>query len=191
VKRCDLPGGEFGDGDETVAATYSRHVDRYLAEHAAGDDTERDADSTRVRCDELGEACGGYTCESTGSSCTVRAGVTLLSSPLGELSFLKEAPLFGVEAPLAAGANSVFQFYTGSQSVVRRDRLRAWPRAALAALGADGVWCSDFTGYIEAVWHAMFGEPLSQWPRDADPRLPLYLKWSVPTKYSYGDEHVI
>merc|ERR1712168_336522 len=89
------------------------------------------------------------------------------------------------------GATALFQFYTGSQSIVRKDRIHLWPRSEYAAFGADGPFCSEFTGYFEAVWHAMFGEPLSQWPREHDPSLPLYLKWGTISLFSLGDEGVI
>lgn len=75
--------------------------------------------------------------------------------------------------------------------MVHRDRILAWRREHLSALAADLESCSKNTGNYEMVWHAMFGEPLSQPARDKDPRLLMRLRWSVDTKYSPGDEYVV
>jgi len=173
------------------SATYSRHEDRYLGGYAAGDAEERNATDARERCDELGDVCSGFTCEAGGSPCTVRAGTLLVLSPAGEVSFRRKAPQPGPGLTSRPGATRMFQFYTGSQSIVRKDRILTWPREEFATFMEDGPFCSEFTGYLEAVWHAMFGEPMSQWPREHDPSLPLYLKWSVLSIYSYGDEGVV
>eukprot|EP00435_Cladocopium_sp_Y103_P002509 s1277_g1.t1 len=85
-----------------------------------------------------------------------------------------------------AGWPFVFPFY-----VLFQDRLQWWPLDEIESFAADGVWCSSTTGLFEAVWHRMFGEPLSQYSRESDPALPLYLKWEIPTFFSYGDEEVI
>lgn len=206
-KRCAGEGGSAhldadanasGPADDDRPAVFSRHVGAYLADYAAGDDSARAPRLARARCSQLGPLCGGITCDLEEARCTVRAGSELIASPYPEVSYFKE--LGGADgeadgvAPVVDAyreASDVFQFYTGSQSVVRRDRLRAWPREQLAAFGSEGEFCTEMSGYYEAAWHRMFGEPLSQWPRELDPRLPLHLKWGVRTKYSYGDEGVI
>lgn len=177
---------------------YQRFTNSYLADYAADDAVERSVAASKARCEELGSLCGGITCDDAGESrCSVRAGGQPLESPVGEVSYVKEAVSVsgaGVPAPLgpaAAGASALFQMYTGSQSIVHKERIRAWPRDSFRDLGADGAFCAEFSGQFEAIWHAMFGEPLSQWPRERDPSLPLYLKWAVPTMFSYGDEGVI
>jgi len=175
------------------------HPASYLADYASFDSIEREVHAAKVRCNALGNQCGGVTCSAGGASCTVRAGTELYESPYGELTYKKEAvatghkpePAAALMAPPLAGANAYFRMYTGSQSVVSKDRILAWPKAELAALGADGPFCSEHSGLFEAVWHSMFGEPLSQWPRERDPRLPLYLKWGVSTLFSFGDEGVV
>lgn len=173
------------------AATYLKHSDAYLPGYAAEDEEVRDTRASRDRCDELGDACSGFTCDAGGSPCTVRAGASLVKSPAGEVSYRKKAAEPRPGLTTRDGATTLFQFYTGSQSVVRKDRILAWSRDEYATFMADGPFCSEFTGYFEAVWHAMFGEPMSQWPREHDPSLPLYLKWSVLSLYSYGDEGVV
>lgn len=171
----------------------------YLAEFAAGDDSQRGLEAAKQVCLNLEDACSGVTCEDNGeAACSVRSGAELLTSPIGEVSYRKESSSASEDSrmpapigPADGGASAVFQMYTGSQAIVHKDRLRLWPRASYEELAADGAFCSEFTGQFEAVWHAMFGEPLSQWPRERDPSLPLFLKWAIPTFYSYGDEGVI
>lgn len=176
---------------------YAEHRGAYLADFAEGDSGERAAAEARARCEDLGERCGGYTCEAAGSPCTVRRSGVPVWSPVAETSFVKlprpaeAAGGPGHTAPERGGERALFQLYTGSQSVVHRDRARLWSRAELAALAADGPFCSKFSGFYEAVWHAMFGEPLAQPPREGDARLPMFLKWGIPTLYSYGDEGVV
>lgn len=218
VKNCAGDGDTAHADAETWAAgvaldigsevaSYSRHPGMFLAGFAADDSTPRDLQASRAACDELGARCSGITCEGVAGDledpqlvCTVRASSELLASPVGEVSFAKDgAPdvqssqgRIGRSQPEAAlGGSSVFQFYTGSQSVVHKDRIRLWPKAELEAFSVDGWFCSEFSGFFEAAWHIMFGEPLSQWPRERDPSLPLILKWGVPTLFSYGDEGVI
>jgi len=185
----------------TVGVRYSVHSGQFLADYAADDSTYRDISASKARCDEIGDSCAGITCDggSGGAACSVRVGSQgLLPSPTGEVSHLKETVLgsgaltFPPPAvPPSVGASNLFQMYTGSQSVVHKDRIRVVSRETYAALGADGPFCSKYSGLFEAVWHVMFGEPLSQWPREQDPALPVYLKWGVPTIYSFGDESVI
>eukprot|EP00931_Biecheleriopsis_adriatica_P104672 TRINITY_DN79315_c0_g1_i1.p1 TRINITY_DN79315_c0_g1~~TRINITY_DN79315_c0_g1_i1.p1 ORF type:complete len:677 (-),score=126.76 TRINITY_DN79315_c0_g1_i1:7-1998(-) len=196
-----------------VGATYLRREGTFLLSYAADDDAIRDERGARARCDELGIECTGYTCDKipevsaettkkayaedqASQACTVRGGTELMPSPSGELTYVKVPPAESREEaarrpPVRDDATAVFQFYTGSQSIVRKDRLKWWPREEVQAFAEDGVWCSDTTGLFEAVWHRMFGEPLSQYTRERDPSLPLYLKWEVPTMLSFGDEGVI
>jgi len=172
------------EGKDDWAPIYTKHLGTYLSDHAEGDMQVRGAKAARRRCDELGSLCSGITCEVDGSppsACTVRSGADLVDSPTGEISYRKEERVPVARELSVAGASAFFQFYTGSQSVVHKDRIRAWQRADFMTLGADGPFCSEFSGYFEGVWHVMFGEPLSQWPRERDPALPLYLKWSIPT----------
>jgi len=65
------------------------HVGVFLAGHAFGDSTIRPVDEALERCDELGNVCAGITCRSE-TSCTVRAGRDLRTSPSGEFSYVKE-----------------------------------------------------------------------------------------------------
>jgi len=121
-----------------------------------------------------------------------------LSDAQGPESCAGEDQCSGFHRKLPAGltvrageVGAHFRSYTGSQAIVRRDRLRLIPKSWYAEFAADGAFCSNYTGLFEAIWHAMFGEPLAQWPRETDPSLPLYLKWGIPTMYSFGDEGVI
>jgi len=181
------------------APRFVRYQWAYLAGYAAGDDALRDLEATKLRCTELGDTCAGVTCEDAAeAACSVRSGAEVLESPVGEVSYRKEfgpvtdeTRMPSPPGPSIAGASAHFQMYTGSQSVVHRERLRLWPRARYEEFAEDGAFCSQFTGQFEAVWHAMFGEPLSQWTRERDPSLPLFLKWGVPTITSFGDEGVI
>jgi len=172
--------------------SYSRHKDVFLAGYAADDDIVRDHEGARARCTELGERCRRLTCDdSKEETCTVRDGTEAVASPAGEVSYVKVHLDKLVEPISAGGGSQFFQCYTGSQSVVRKDRIQLLSKDWLAAMAADGPLCSNYTGYFEAVWHAMFGDPLAQWPRERDPRLPLYLKWGVRSMFSYGDEGVV
>jgi len=203
VKRC---GNEGRSGHEdavfphevpinqiAASTAYAEHSGSYLAGYAAGDSQERSPESSLARCEELGASCAGFTCEPGGDPCTVRRGTDPQESLRRERSFVKTSKHGSTRfpAPNRGGGDALFQLYTGSQSVVHRDRIRAWSKSKLAALGADGEFCSKYSGLYEAVWHAMFGEPLAQLPRERDPRLPLYLKWMILTFYSSGDEGVI
>ena len=128
---------------ETFAkATYRRLEGVFLLGYAAGDEQIRGEQEARGRCDELGAACGGFTCTEAilveprssksgyaaaqaAQSCTVRAPGELFESPKKELSYLKVLPSSGlakaVERRTAKeDASEVFQFYTGSQSIVRK-----------------------------------------------------------------------
>mmetsp|Transcript_19954 Transcript_19954/g.46426 ORF Transcript_19954/g.46426 Transcript_19954/m.46426 type:complete len:666 (-) Transcript_19954:36-2033(-) len=164
----------------------------YLPDFAAGDSTVyADLATARSACDRLGDRCGGLTCEFPARVCTCRAGREGLPSPAGEVSYLKVSGRILPGADTARGASSKFQSYMGSHAIVHKDRIRLRSREEYANLAADLQFCSDATGQMEALWHAFFGEPLSQWPRELDPRLPLFLKWGVQTLYHYGDEGVI
>lgn len=68
---------------------YVLHKNSYLASYAEEDVKQRDIPEARVRCNELGSDCGGFTCD-VGRLCTVRAGTTMKVSPgSGEITFLK------------------------------------------------------------------------------------------------------
>merc|ERR1712194_294633 len=97
---------------------------------AADDSVERSRLDSQARCDELGRSCGGFTCDAAAHTCTIRASTTLRESPEAEVSFLKAARQ-GAQQPSPERGNHVFQFYTGSQSVVHKSRIRAWNRSTL------------------------------------------------------------
>eukprot|EP00928_Gymnodinium_smaydae_P055182 TRINITY_DN38777_c0_g1_i1.p1 TRINITY_DN38777_c0_g1~~TRINITY_DN38777_c0_g1_i1.p1 ORF type:complete len:655 (+),score=80.87 TRINITY_DN38777_c0_g1_i1:57-2021(+) len=221
MKSCAPPGrsahadAEFHDARkrDIAATTYLRQEGTFIPDYAAGDDAVQGETDAMMRCEELGDRCTGYTCTQSAEltstttkddyakardrqSCTVRGGSQVYESPSGEVSFVKVNASRQLAAAAAhptvhPDASAVFQFYTGSQSVVREDRLRRWPLKEYQTFAADGVFCQRFTGLFEAVWHRMFGEPLSQHTRESDPSLPLYLKWETLTMYSNGDEGVI
>eukprot|EP00439_Symbiodinium_sp_Y106_P033913 s7236_g4.t1 len=218
VKTCrGKPSDSDGQKEAVAKSTYQAAKGSFLLGFAAEDSATRGEAEARRRCDELGDLCTGFTCEKSiqvipemtkkdyqeaqnAQSCTVRAGSAsseLFESPTEELTFVKVTPSPKLQEAAVLrkttkpDANLLFQFYTGSQSVVRKDRLRWWPREEIEAFAADGVWCSDTTGLVEAVWHRLFGEPLSQHARQEDPALPLFLKWGIPTFFSYGDEGVV
>ncbi|CAD7952464.1 unnamed protein product [Amoebophrya sp. A25] len=52
-------------------------------------------------------------------------------------------------------------------------------------------WISNNSGLLEGAWPAMLGEPLREPTRDEDTRLPLSLKLSQTTRFSYGETGVI
>eukprot|EP00428_Durinskia_dybowskii_P051950 CAMPEP_0170328426 /NCGR_PEP_ID=MMETSP0116_2-20130129/65118_1 /TAXON_ID=400756 /ORGANISM="Durinskia baltica, Strain CSIRO CS-38" /LENGTH=60 /DNA_ID=CAMNT_0010581539 /DNA_START=18 /DNA_END=197 /DNA_ORIENTATION=- len=60
-----------------------------------------------------------------------------------------------MRAPSSGKAGEKFQCYTGSQAIVHKDRILLWPRERLAALGADGEFCSVHTGNYECAWHVL------------------------------------
>ncbi|CAJ1438838.1 unnamed protein product [Effrenium voratum] len=193
LKTCAAEGqsahaADFTEDSET-GATYQKAEGTFLFGYAEEDEVSRGEADARRRCDELGDACTGYTCAASiqvspsttkkgyaeaqqAQSCTVRSGRELIRSPSNELTYLK-AMLHSAVARKGdkADASGDFQFYTGSQSIVRKDRLQWWPLEEIQTFAADGIWCSDTTGLFEAVWHRMFGEPLSQHPRGHDPAL--------------------
>jgi len=45
-------------------------------------------------------------------------------------------------------------------------------------------FCGNNSGLIEAAWHVILSEPLKAPSRDDDTRIPLALKFDVPTKFS-------
>eukprot|EP00435_Cladocopium_sp_Y103_P007265 s2175_g2.t1 len=132
--------------DESVApgSTYRAVNNSFLFGYAAGDEVVRGELEARRRCDELGEACAGFTCEGfiplttsttkqgyadaqKAQSCTVRARSELIESPSGEATFVKIPPSADLQKTISratskTNASRVFQFYTGSQSIVRKDR---------------------------------------------------------------------
>ncbi|CAE7584282.1 unnamed protein product [Symbiodinium sp. CCMP2456] len=221
VKTCRGKPSDDGQREAVAKSTYQAAKRSFLLGFAAEDSVARGEAEARRRCDELGDLCTGFTCEKSiqvtpemtkkdyqeaqnAQSCTVRAGSSsseLFESPTEELTFVKVSPSPKLQEAVLRettkpDANLLFQFYTGSQSVVRKDlkgggsafdvcearsqakprarkdRLRWWPRAEIEAFAADGVWCSDTTGLVEAT--STLG--------------PLFLKWGIPTFFSYGDE---
>lgn len=128
---------------ENEGGTYRSMKDSFLFGYAANDDVVRGEQDSRKRCDELGNLCSGFTCEKSipltktttkqayaeaqrNQSCTVRAGAELISSPSGELTFVKipaNTQLSGAVSRVTSkmDASGVFQFYTGSQSIVRKE----------------------------------------------------------------------
>ena len=170
VKSCESQGAT--DQTQHVAgATYRTVKDSFLFGYAAGDEIVRGELEARHRCDEL-LTCRGFTCERSidvttsmtkqgyaeaqkALKCTVRAGSELIESPTGELTFLKIPPSPQLKKAVSRArskddASGVFQFYTGSQSIVRKDRLQWWPLAEIESFAADGVWCCSTTGLFEA-----------------------------------------
>ena len=127
----------------TAGSTYRAVNNSFLFGYAAGDEVVRGELEARRRCDELGEDCAGFTCESfipltksttkqgyadaqKAQSCTVRAGSELIQSPSSEFTFVKIPPSADLQTSVSrvtskTNASRVFQFYTGSQSIVRKD----------------------------------------------------------------------
>ena len=210
VKTCrGKPSDSDGQKEAVAKSTYQAAKGSFLLGFAAEDSATRGEAEARRRCDELGDLCTGFTCEKSiqvipemtkkdyqeaqnAQSCTVRAGSAsseLFESPTEELTFVKVTPSPKLQEAAVLrkttkpDANLLFQFYTGSQSVVRKDprlqplstsvklaaqspkakaaalrqdRLRWWPREEIEAFAADGVWCSDTTGLVEA-WSSNLG----------------------------------
>jgi len=82
-------------------------------------------------------------------------------------------------------------FYVASQYLVRADRIVQNPKAYFEYLLEDLPWLTRTSGFFEAAWHVMLGEPLHTPERSANPELPLALKWGLWTKISYGKDGVI
>lgn len=70
---------------------YERLTGVYLPGYAAGDGRTCSVAECQVRCSELGSQCAGFTCDSSEASCTVRAGPEPKASPVGEITYLREA----------------------------------------------------------------------------------------------------
>ena len=159
VKTC-LDRDADAEQDSVSKATYREAKGTFLLGYAADDSVLRGEAESRRRCDELRDACTGYTCEKSlvvtrsmtkkayqeaqaAQVCTVRAGSQLTGSPTGEVTYVKVAASPKLQEAVSQGpakpeASGVFQFYTGSQSVVRkegrakgiRDGVMFWGREA-------------------------------------------------------------
>ena len=77
-------GGRGAAGSDLEG--YARLEGVYMPGHPGGDGTRRDRGRSRSACDELGDACPGFTC-SRGVMCTVRAYAPL--EPSYFLTFVK------------------------------------------------------------------------------------------------------
>lgn len=81
------------DASASLSKDYTHAPLTYLAGYAAEDETVRDLQSSMARCAELGDACGGVTCEAGGEeACTVREGAEPLHSESSEVSYTKGLP---------------------------------------------------------------------------------------------------
>jgi len=81
----------YADPAPSQPGLFKRSPGKYLGGFAGGDAASRSVTDSEKRCVELGASCGGYTCTSSESTCTVRSGTTLNSSPSSEVSYLKQA----------------------------------------------------------------------------------------------------
>eukprot|EP00929_Paragymnodinium_shiwhaense_P057748 TRINITY_DN28908_c0_g1_i1.p1 TRINITY_DN28908_c0_g1~~TRINITY_DN28908_c0_g1_i1.p1 ORF type:complete len:566 (+),score=86.76 TRINITY_DN28908_c0_g1_i1:113-1810(+) len=109
----------------------------------------------------------------------------------GPLPIVQQPGVLTMPEPRPGEPGAPFRLYTGSQSIIRADRIRSRPKSDYVGHAAALEFCSEHTGLYEAVWHYMFGEPLAQWPRASDPGVALYLKWRGFTWFFFGDEGVI
>ena len=113
LKTCAAEGqsahaADFTEDSET-GATYQKAEGTFLFGYAEEDEVSRGEADARRRCDELGDACTGYTCAASiqvspsmtkkgyaeaqqAQSCTVRSGRELIRSPSNELTYLKVSP---------------------------------------------------------------------------------------------------
>eukprot|EP00747_Dinoflagellata_sp_TGD_P146819 gnl/TRDRNA2_/TRDRNA2_176735_c1_seq2.p1 gnl/TRDRNA2_/TRDRNA2_176735_c1~~gnl/TRDRNA2_/TRDRNA2_176735_c1_seq2.p1 ORF type:complete len:348 (+),score=25.60 gnl/TRDRNA2_/TRDRNA2_176735_c1_seq2:480-1523(+) len=73
-----------------AAPCYTKHAAKYIGGYAAGDSVRRDKAGSSARCDQLGAACSGFTCNKAQTRCTVRGSQTLSKSHTHETSFKKE-----------------------------------------------------------------------------------------------------
>lgn len=82
-------------------------------------------------------------------------------------------------------------FYVASQVVVSGSKLVQNPLSYYEYLYEDLPWLTRTSGYFEAAWHVVLGEPLHTPERSLNQELPLALKWGLWTKMSYGKDRVI
>jgi len=68
---------------------YKRLTGQYLAGYVGGDGARRNKDQSRVRCDQIGYECGGFTCNRDESKRTTRASRSPSFSPSGEITYVK------------------------------------------------------------------------------------------------------
>eukprot|EP00438_Fugacium_kawagutii_P004448 Skav232371 [mRNA] locus=scaffold1077:33661:37172:+ [translate_table: standard] len=71
IKNCGGADEELG-GDHVAGATYRAVNNSFLFGYAAGDEVVRGELETRSRCDDLGSACAGFTCEKSIAASTKR-----------------------------------------------------------------------------------------------------------------------
>eukprot|EP00929_Paragymnodinium_shiwhaense_P009263 TRINITY_DN113365_c0_g1_i1.p1 TRINITY_DN113365_c0_g1~~TRINITY_DN113365_c0_g1_i1.p1 ORF type:complete len:568 (+),score=100.77 TRINITY_DN113365_c0_g1_i1:100-1803(+) len=101
--------GRISSLAEGLPSRWRRHHGAFLLGHAAGDEFEGSLQDSQARCEWLGDDCGGVTCSSDESSCSVRAGTALYGSPSGEVSYAK------VSATVPAGQ-------AGTPAIALRDK---------------------------------------------------------------------
>jgi len=149
------PSGEFSFmkaySIAPVAGTYSEsHVGQYLSGHAAGDSTIRPISEAQDACNQLGDQCAGITCRSE-TSCTVRAGHDLRTSPSGEFSFKKMSPpleylmVDGCQNQNTEVEEAVVSADSGATASVRCCTIEAEP-----VCDSDHVGCESGKTYEEA-----------------------------------------
>lgn len=80
-------------GDRRLAVAWKANPGTYLGGHAAGDSRKRNIEDSKKRCEDLGDSCGGFTCNEYGD-CTVRKPGTLKGSPYGETTYTLEAATY-------------------------------------------------------------------------------------------------
>lgn len=89
---------QFGFYPKPIATTTPVSVAGYqytagwIGGFARGDRTKRSLDDSKKLCDDLGSACGGFTCAPDLSTCTVRQQSSARPSKTGDVSYLKAHP---------------------------------------------------------------------------------------------------
>merc|ERR1712046_99470 len=77
-------------GGSSTGSEYVRHPGFHLAHpNPAGDSTARSVQASQTRCEEIGDECSGFTCDTAEDSCTLRTGKSLSASTTGEVSYQK------------------------------------------------------------------------------------------------------
>jgi len=86
IRADDPKASDARKVDEPAPSGYIRVNGQYLPGIAGEDEKAYTVSEAAERCESLGEACTGFTCF---SSCTIRAGGTLVSSSTGEITYKK------------------------------------------------------------------------------------------------------